>query len=72
LSGRRSHNDGGEETDRWEDHDDDLAYVRANEADPLRLDYLSATWSIDRLSNGLVAVGTLREGIPRSNRESAP
>jgi hypothetical protein len=41
---------------RWEDHDD-LAYVRANEPDPLRLDYLSATWSIHRLSNGVLALG---------------
>jgi len=42
-----------------ESHDDDLAYVRKGDPDPLGLDYMSVNWSINRLSNNLVDLGSL-------------
>jgi hypothetical protein len=59
--------DDGPETDGEESHEDDLAFVRFDERDPgLGLDHMSTTMSINRLSNGLVDLGSL---IARRLRE---
>jgi hypothetical protein len=49
----------GNEVQHRESHDDDLAFVRKGDPDPLGLDYVSVNWSINRLSNNLVDVGSL-------------
>jgi hypothetical protein len=48
----------GDESQSREGHDDDLAYV--TKGDPgLGLDYMSVHWSVNRLANNLVDLGSL-------------